>query len=122
MLYTRKREIMDYREEVNRLLDVDNQGWGTDDVDRLREIFNKLMNRDDSRRDRERPMTYREEFNKHLDAMVAKIIPGYDETVEKINSFLGLETTPMDDMPKKKSSKGKTSKTKSSKRKKKDLG
>jgi hypothetical protein len=63
---------MSYREEVNRLLDVDNQGWGTDDVDRLREIFNKLMNRDDSRRDRERPMSYREEFNKHLDAMVAR--------------------------------------------------
>lgn len=48
VIYKKEREIMNYREEVNRLLDVDNQGWGTDDMDRLREIFNKLMNRDDS--------------------------------------------------------------------------
>ena len=54
-----------------------------------------------------------------LEGMVKKIIPSYEETEEKISEFLGLEKTPLDDLPTKKKS---SSTGKKKKRKKKDIG
>jgi len=54
-----------------------------------------------------------------LDEMVESVLPSYEETVEKKDDFLGLESTPLDNVPKRKKGKGK--KRKGKKRKKRDL-
>jgi len=86
---------MNYREEVNRLLDVDNPLWGTDDVDRLREIFNKLLDRDDSNSNNIDHLKY---VNKRISNKLDNLKNDYRKLSEQLDNRGREDSLSLDDL------------------------